>query len=55
VTVAEVVDRQVVFIAGRTTFHDAECVLVVGKASSRALRSELETGGMGACRRCLKG
>ena len=44
---------QVVFVAGRTTFHSRDCQSVAGKVTSSALRAELEVGGMTPCRRCL--
>lgn len=47
------VARKVVFVAGRATFHDPGCAVVVDKATSSAERAELEAGGMQPCRRCL--
>lgn len=47
-------EPSVVFVAGRTTFHLDDCSLVAGKTTSRAQRGDLETGGMAACKRCIK-
>ncbi|HWU33451.1 MAG TPA: hypothetical protein VN108_11280 [Marmoricola sp.] len=47
-------DLAVVFVAGRTTFHLGGCSLVAGKPTSRAQRGDLESGGMAACKRCIK-
>lgn len=47
------VARKVVFVAGRTTFHDPDCAVVVGRPTGSAERTELEAGGMQPCRRCL--
>lgn len=45
--------EHVVFMAGRTTYHRPDCGLIAGKPRSSALRAELESGGMSACRRCM--
>lgn len=47
-------DATVVFVAGRTSFHLDSCSLVSGKTTSRAQRGDLESGGMTACKRCIK-
>lgn len=53
-TEAPALDVAVVFVPGRTTFHLDSCSLVADKMTSKALRGDLETGGMAACRRCLR-
>lgn len=45
---------EVVFVAGRTTFHAPSCDAVDGRIVSAGERSQLERGGMTACRRCLR-
>ena len=46
-------DPEVVFTPGRTTFHLRTCPTMRDKPTSASTRSQLEAGGMTACKRCL--